>query len=164
MSNIIIRPNGWKEDSIGVRGYVELVLTDAQGRVIAEREGSNLITTSGRNHIAGRLGTTTTTGALALMNWMEVGTSTQTAALADTLLIAPVSASRVTATPTIVTGNTVQYAATFGAGTGTGALVEAGIFNIVTANTITMLNRIVYAVINKGAGDTLTVTWSVTIQ
>jgi hypothetical protein len=167
MSNIIIRPNGWKEDSVGMKGYVELVLTDKNGNVIAEREGSNLITTSGRQHIAAKLSGLYTTSNAVTMGWMEVGTSTQTAAAADTLLITPVGASRVVATPTIVSGNvvsdSVSYAATFPAGTGTGALTEAGIFNVVTANTVFMLNRIVYAVINKGVNDTLTVAWKVTI-
>lgn len=50
----------------------------------------------------------------------------------------------------------LAHVATFAAGTGTGALTEAGIFNASSAGT--MLNRVVFATVNKGASDTLIVT------
>ena len=62
---------------------------------------------------------------------------------------------------TSVANDAVQYVATFAAGTGTGAITEAGIFN--DAVTGTMLCRTVFAVINKGSLDTLTITWKVTV-
>ena len=37
------------------------------------------------------------------------------------------------------------------------------IFNVVTANTVTMLARATFTAINKGASDTLKITWTVTI-
>jgi hypothetical protein len=55
----------------------------------------------------------------------------------------------------------VQYVATFSAGTGTGAITEAGIFNASSAGTL--LCRTVFSVINKGALDTLVITWKVTV-
>ena len=54
------------------------------------------------------------------------------------------------------------YIATFPPGTGTGALVEAGLFNAAAAGTL--LCRTIYSVINKAAGDSLTVTWTITIN
>jgi hypothetical protein len=51
--------------------------------------------------------------------------------------------------------------ATFGAGVATGAITEAGVFNALTAGT--MLCRTVFSVINKGALDTLVITWKVTV-
>jgi hypothetical protein len=51
--------------------------------------------------------------------------------------------------------------ATFGAGQSTGAVTEAGIFNDATAGT--MLCRTVFDVINKGALDTLVITWKVAV-
>jgi hypothetical protein len=56
----------------------------------------------------------------------------------------------------------VSYAATFPAGTGTGAVVEAGIFNASSAGT--MLCRTTFDVVNKGADDAMSVTWTVTIS
>jgi hypothetical protein len=63
-----------------------------------------------------------------------------------------------------VSNNVVTYNATFNPGTGTGAITEAGIFNSGTANTVTMLCRTVFAVVNKGADDTMSITWTVTIS
>ena len=79
--------------------------------------------------------------------------------------------SRPTVTPsnvtTTVTNDAVQYVATFAANVATGPLNEAGIFNATTAGT--MLCRTVFGggssgVINKGANDTLTITWKITVS
>jgi hypothetical protein len=56
----------------------------------------------------------------------------------------------------------VAYVATFPAGTGTGAVTEAGLFNASSAGTL--LCRTVFSVINKGAADTLGITWTVTVN
>jgi hypothetical protein len=56
----------------------------------------------------------------------------------------------------------VTFIATVPAGTGTGAITEAGILNAGTAGT--MLCRTVFSVVNKDAGDTLSITWTVTIS
>jgi hypothetical protein len=53
------------------------------------------------------------------------------------------------------------YSASFGAGVGTGALTEAGIFNASSAGTL--LCRTVFSVINKAANDTMSITWTVTL-
>jgi hypothetical protein len=64
-------------------------------------------------------------------------------------------------TTSSVSTNVVTLTTTYAAGTGTGALQEAGIFNASTAGT--MLSHVVFSVINKGAADTLTITWTVTV-
>jgi hypothetical protein len=63
---------------------------------------------------------------------------------------------------TTVANDAIQFQATFPAGTGTGALTEAAILNAASAGT--MLNRVVFSVINKGALDSLTITWKITAQ
>ena len=55
----------------------------------------------------------------------------------------------------------IEYVTTSGAGVATGAVTEAGIFNASSSGT--MLCRTVFAVVNKGSGDTLQVTWTVTL-
>ena len=50
-----------------------------------------------------------------------------------------------------------------GAGVGTGALTEAGLFGAVTANTVPMWFSATFAVMNKGANDTITVNWTITL-
>ena len=57
--------------------------------------------------------------------------------------------------------NDVVHVSTFAAGTGTGALVEAGLFTDAGAGA-TLHAYQDFSVINKGAGDTLTVTWTIT--
>ena len=145
-------------DAIKMTGNLKLVLTDEHGNIKQEEEVKNLVVTVGKNFIASRMKDATATA----MTHMEVGTSTQAAAVGDTALIAAVASSRVTLTSTTVTTNSVAYVATFPAGTGTGALTEAGIFNASSAGT--MLCRTVFSVINKGAADTLGITWTVTVN
>jgi hypothetical protein len=145
-------------DAIKMTGNLKLVLTDEHGNVKQEEEVKNLVVTVGKNFIASRMKDATATA----MTHMEVGTSSTAAAVGDTALVAAVASSRVTLTSTTVTTNSVAYVASFPAGTGTGALTEAGIFNASTAGTL--LCRTVFSVINKGAADTLGITWTVTVN
>ena len=145
-------------DAIKMTGNLKLVLTDENGNIKQEEEVKNLVVTVGKNFIASRMKDATATA----MTHMEVGTSTQAAAVGDTALIAAVASSRVTLTSTTVTTNSVAYVASFPAGTGTGALTEAGIFNASSAGT--MLCRTTFPVVNKAAGDSIAVTWVVTVS
>jgi hypothetical protein len=145
-------------DSIKMKGKLNVVLTGPDGEVKEAREFDNLVVTVGKNFIASRMKDTTATA----MSHMEVGTSTQAAAVGDTALVSAVSGSRVSLTSTTVTDNSVAYVATFPAGTGTGALTEAGIFNASSSGTL--LCRTVFSVINKGSADTLGITWTVTVN
>ena len=45
---------------------------------------------------------------------------------------------------------------------GTGAVTEAGIFNASSGGT--MLCRTVFAVVNKGADDGMSITWQITVS
>jgi hypothetical protein len=63
---------------------------------------------------------------------------------------------------TTVTANAIEYVASFPAGTGTGAVTEAGVFNAASAGT--MLCRTVFSVVNKGAADAMSVTWTITVS
>ena len=145
-------------DAIKMTGNLKLVLTDEHGNVKQEEEIKNLVVTVGKGFIASRMKDATATA----MTHMEVGTGTTAAAVGDTALQTAVASSRVTLTSTTVTTNNVAYVATFPAGTGTGALTEAGLFNASSAGT--MLCRTVFSVINKGAADTLGITWTVTVN
>ena len=148
-------------DALKMTGNLKLVLTDEHGNVKQEEEVKNLVVTVGKNFIASSM-TKTTTNSPAAMTHMEVGTGTTAAAVGDTALQTPVASSRVTLTSSTVTTNNVAYVATFPAGTGTGALTEAGIFNASSSGTL--LCRTVFSVINKGAADTLGITWTVTVN
>ena len=145
-------------DAIKMTGNLKLVLTDENGNIKQEEEVKNLVVTAGKGFIASRMKDATATA----MTHMEVGTSTTAAAVGDTTLTAAVASSRTLLTSTTVTTNSVAYVCSFPAGTGTGALTEAGLFNAASAGT--MLCRTVFSVINKGAADTLGITWTVTVN
>jgi len=146
-------------DSLKTNGTLELKLLDAEGSVKEQYE-HNLVVNAGLAYIISRMYGT----AQTVMSHMAVGTGSLAAAAADTALgsqIARVALDSSTIVTTTVTNDSVQYVATFAAGTGTGAITEAGIFN--DASVGTMLCRTVFAVINKGTLDTLVITWKVTV-
>jgi hypothetical protein len=142
-------------DLIKVKGELKLTLTNPQGNVTHEIIVPNLVVTTGKNFIADRLKNNTT-----VMSHMAIGTGSTAAAAGNTALGS--EAGRVALTSTTVTDNAVAYVASFGAGTGTGAITEAGLLNASSSGTL--LCRTVFSVINKGANDTLGITWTVTIS
>lgn len=146
------------KDIASPTGVVNLVLKDEFGNIKEDITVNNLVVDTGLNFIADRMEGVST----GVMSHMEVGTGTTAAASGDTTLETAVGSSRTALTSTTVASNTVEYVCTFGAGTGTGALTEAGIFNDPTAGS--MLCRTVFAVINKNAGDSMTITWTITIS
>jgi hypothetical protein len=145
------------ENNLSVKGRLSVVLRDADGNVKQAQDIPNLVVSSGLAFIASRMKDTTD----AAMSHMAVGSGTTAAAAGDTALETQIG-SRVSLTSTTVTSNAVAYVATFAAGTGTGAITEAGIFNASTAGT--MLCRTVFSVVNKGADDTLQITWTITLN
>lgn len=143
--------------NIKATGRLQIELRDEQGNLKDQRDVENLVVTTGKNFIADRMKNTTT-----VMGWMEVGTSATAAAAGDTALVAAVGSSRTALTSATVTTNSIAYVCTFPAGTGTGSLTEAGIFNANAAGT--MLCRTVFSTVTKAAGDSMTITWTVTIS
>jgi len=143
-------------DLIKVTGELKITVTNPEGNVKQEVVVPNLVVTTGKNLIASRLKDTTD----AAMSHMAIGTDSTAAAAGDTALGS--EAGRVALTSTTVTTNSVAYVASFGAGTGTGAITEAGLLNASSGGTL--LCRTVFSVINKGAADTLGITWTVAVS
>ena len=143
-------------DSIEVTGELKLTLTRPDGHVKHEVIIPNLVVTAGKNYIASRMKDASATA----MTHMAIGTGSTAAAAGNTALGS--EAGRVALTSTTVSTNNVAYVATFPAGTGTGAITEAGILNASSSGTL--LCRTVFSVINKGSADTLGITWTVTVN
>lgn len=143
-------------DSIEVTGELKLTLTRPDGHVKHEVIIPNLVVTTGKNYIASRIKDASATA----MTHMAIGTGSTAAAASDTALGS--EAGRVALTSTTVSTNNIAYVATFAAGTGTGAITEAGILNASSSGTL--LCRTVFSVINKGSADTLGITWTVTVN
>lgn len=142
-----------------LKGELTIELFDENGRLKEVIDVHNLVVTVGKNTIADRMKASPAMGA---MTHMAVGTTNTAPAAGDTALAAEVASSRVALTSTTVTNNQIVYVATFPAGTGTGALVEAGLFSASSSGN--MLARTTFSTINKAAGDSLTITWTVTIS
>lgn len=145
-------------ENVKAKGTLTLTLIGPDGE-IKEQFEDNLVVNTGLAYIASRLKDATATA----MSHMAVGTGTTAAAATQTALVtelARVALTSTTIVTTTVTNDAIQYVATFPAGTGTGAITEAGLFN--AASLGTMLSRTVFSVINKGALDALTITWKIT--
>ena len=67
---------------------------------------------------------------------------------------------RVLLTGKTVASNVISFVGDFPAGTGTGTIVEGGIFNASSGGV--MLNRATFSAVSKTASDALKITWDVT--
>lgn len=134
---------------------MRIELYDKSGNLKEVRNVHNTVTTAGKN---GLMDQALATPTLSKPGWMELGTGSPAA----TLLGAYISGSRVALTSKTRTDNVVTMVGDWGAGVGTGAITEAGVFDIVTQNTVNMWMSASFAVVNKGASDSLKITWTLT--
>ena len=144
-------------EKIIATGELKIVVTAPDGTVKHEQEVKNLVVTAGLGFIASRMAGT----SAAVMSHMAIGTGSTAAAAGNTTL--GTESARVALASTTPTGAAVAYVATFPAGTPASltAITEAGLFNASSAGT--MLCRTVFSVVNKDAGDTMSITWTVTM-
>ena len=104
-----------------------------------------------------------TAAAAPQVGWMALGTNAIAAATSDIALGTEITRAAVSSTSIVTTTTTndaVQYIASYAPGVATGPLTEAGLFTAASGGV--MLSRTVFPVINKGALDTLGVTWKIT--
>ncbi len=141
-----------------------------KGRLIIELNGvvvrdiDNLVTTAGKGLVAARLASAGST----VVTHMALGTGTTAALVADTTMETEVTRQAIDVSGGTVSTNTITYTRTFAAddpdvtAPATTAVTEAGLFNHASAGT--MLAHTVFAVVNKGESDTMTISWVVTIS
>ena len=146
----------FKKDESRALGKLTIEVKDKDGNLKQKQEVKNLVVDTGLDYIASRMKDASATA----MSHMAIGTGSTAAAAGNTALGS--EAARQALTSTTVTSNAVAYVASFAAGTGTGAITEAGILN--AASSGTLLCRTVFSVVNKGASDSMTITWTVTIS
>jgi len=146
-----------RADECWPKANMKLELFDRNGTLKETREVHNTVTTAGKNGVAAQCASSP---GLVKAHWMEVGTGSPGA----TLLGAYILNSRTDSSSYTTTNNVVTYVCTFAAGTGTGAITEAGVFNIATQNTVDMWMSASFAVINKLGTDSLVITWTLTVN
>jgi len=120
-------------------------------------ETRNLIVTTGKTWVARAIANANET-----LSHMAVGTGTTAAVIGDTALVAELGRESVTVSGGTVVGTTVVFSAQWAAGSATGSLTEAGLFDAATGGD--MVARTVFPVVNKGASDTVTITWTISIS
>lgn len=134
-----------------IRGEVTLELFEKE-KLVDIVKVRNTITTLGKEAIIAQLmGTPDKVGP----GWFELGTGEPT----STLLGSYISSSRLPIAYTGRNGTELIMVVNYAEGVATGAITEAGIFNIVTENTAEMLASSKFNAINKSDLQSLLVTW-----
>ena len=147
------------EDTVTLTGKLIIKINDD-----VVREVPNLVTTAGKGLIASRLASASD----GVITHMAIGTGTTAAAAGDTALVTEVTRQAVDTSGGTVSTNTITYARTFAAddpnitAPATTAVTEAGLFTASSSGT--MLARTVFAVVNKGEADSMTISWVITIS
>lgn len=147
------------DDTVTLTGKLIIKIND---KVV--REVPNLVTTAGKGLIASRLASASD----GVVTHMAIGTGTTAAAVSDTALGTEVTRQAVDTSGGTVSTNTITYARTFAAddpditAPATTAVTEAGLFTASSSGT--MLCRTVFAVVNKGEADSMTISWVITIS
>ena len=151
----------FQDTGIKMVGDVNIKVFGEDGSLKEEKQVKNLVVSVGKTYIANRM---QSNSVQSVMNTMAIGTSSTTPAVGNTTL--GVEAGRVALASFSASSNQVTATATFPAGTSTGAITEAGIFNPATAGGTggNMLCRTTFPVVNKAAGDSIAVTWVITVS
>lgn len=139
-------------------GRLTVQRINSAGDVVETLDIPNLVVSVGKTYIASRM-----TGASAsVMSHMAIGSDQTAAVVGNTTL--GTELGRVSLTSSTPSSNSVTYVATFPAGTGTGDVKEAGIFNASGSGQGTMLCRTTFPIVTKQAGDSIAITWVVTVN
>lgn len=135
-----------------IRHNVKIELFDGEGKLKLSRT-HNTTTTAGKNGLADQILASPTLGK---PTHMAIGTGTPS----GTALGA--EAARVAFTSKTRSGAVVTIVGDFPAGTGTGAIIEEGLFDASSAGN--MWNSSSFGTITKNAADTLKITHTITIS
>jgi hypothetical protein len=146
-----------QKDELKVYGHVTVELFGADGRLKSVRQQKNLVVTTGRDAIIERLDSSPAT---TQPTHMAVGTGAVAPAAGNTALGAEIDRNALTSNT--ASGGVLTMVGNWAAGEATNAAItEAGVFNASSAGT--MYSRATFTAINKGASDTLQITWTYTL-
>lgn len=152
------RPRGLRVP-FAIRGDFRLELI-RDGKVVEVREKRNLVVNSGLDYLKELVLDSVSPTALSTMTHVAIGSDATAETAADVALGAELARQ---AFDNYTAGGVgiASVDVTIPAGTGTGAVTEAGILDAGVGGNL--LNRTTFAAVNKGAGDALKVTFTLTI-
>lgn len=140
-------------NSMSLKWTAEAVVRNAAGEVVQRERSHNTVTTAGKAGIADQL---LLSPSLNKPTHMAIGTGTPSGTALGTEL------DRNALTSKTRSGAVVTMVGDWAAGDGTGAITEAGVFD--ASSTGNMYLSATFSVINKGASDTLSISWTLTIS
>ncbi|AFU57824.1 hypothetical protein Ngar_c08820 [Candidatus Nitrososphaera gargensis Ga9.2] len=153
---------GANEQFLQLHGRLDVLLYDESGRIKDERHIDNMIVDAGFEGIAYRIaphdGTVTPSNP---WNYIAIGTGNTATAAGDTALVSELVRIQDTQAEYSTSSKQLKLQVSFDPGVGTGNIAESGLFNAASAGD--MLARQTFTTISKGASDTLTVTWTITL-
>lgn len=146
------------KDRMRMHGALSVLLQRADGTVEAFTK-DNIVVDVGFDFIADAIGNTA--ARPACMSYIAVGTGTVVPATGNIQLNTELLRKAATYAHTVGTKQ-FTFTTVFQPGEATGALTEAGVLN--AASNGTLLDRVTFPVVNKGANDTLTAVFTFTLS
>jgi hypothetical protein len=144
-------------ENLKMNGELSIVVTGPDGAVKQDLVVPNLVVTVGKKYIAARMSNT----PIDVMSHMAIGAGTTAPDVTDIAMESSLFREVLTSI-TAVDSVVVTAVASFAAGDGTGAVTEAGIFNAASGGT--MLCHTTFPVVNKEIGDSISITWAITVS
>ena len=146
------------KDAVNVTGQVlfQEILEDG---TLGEAQRHNMVVTTGKNWIASRCA-----GASSNVTHAAIGSTATAVAAANTALVTELARVTVDVAGGTVSNNTITFVANFAAGTGTGAVSEAGLFTASTGGTMVARVADGSVIMNKKATSAMKITWVLTIN
>lgn len=144
-------------DEILTEDNVEVILRGPDGEIKQRETAHNLVTTVGKEKLAEQL---VAVPATEKPKYLAIGKKNTAAAAGDTKLAEELK--RKEATTREAAGKVLTMKVVFAAGEGTGEVVEAGVLSAAAEGSL--YARLVFAVVNKGAEDSLEIVWKLTYE
>jgi len=149
------------QDTIKLRGALEIVLAGPQGEIVERRKIENTVVTVGRVWILKQLESVDVNTNLTI-SALAIGTSTTAPATGQTALVSEVTRHNIATFSTAnLTANPPSWDAvvSFATNEGNTTLGEAGLFN--SSSVGTMIARATFASFVKATSNTLNITYTI---
>lgn len=144
-------------EGLQIHGAITAQLFKPDGSVVTVQK-NNMIVNVGFDFIANAIGAIS--ARPNVMRYIMVGTGTTAVSATQSQLTTQLAYKEATFSH-LTSTKVFTFTTTFNPGEATGAITEAGVFN---GNGGTMFDRVTFSVINKGAEDTLKVTFTFTMS